>query len=169
MKISQSKLKEILHYDEKSGLFRWLEKVSWNTFSGAIAGHVDDEGYVRITLLGVKYRAHRLAWLYVNGEWPPCKIDHKNRIRSDNRINNLRLATDMENSQNQGAPHKNNKTSGHLGVSWDKRECKWRAQIRINGKQTSVGYFETEELANAAYMKKKRDAHHGFVEVAANL
>ena len=86
--LSHEELKNILHYNPEIGLFSWLIKPSDKIKIGSIAGSVDKDGYVIITLNSKKYRAHRLIWFYVYGKWPVNEIDHINRIPSDNRIIN---------------------------------------------------------------------------------
>ena len=90
MKLTQSRLKEVLAYDPYSGKFTW--KVSLNTKirAGSAAGCLSPEGYIRITIGGKKYKAHRLAWFYVYGYFPENQVVHLNGARSDNRISNLR-------------------------------------------------------------------------------
>ncbi|WP_054442372.1 HNH endonuclease signature motif containing protein, partial [Enterobacter cloacae] len=112
-KINQSTLKELLSYDEKTGVFTWIKKRQ-NVVVGRVAGHIDRLGYERITISGKIYLSHRLAWLYVHGYLPEKEIDHINRIRNDNRIANLREATSQLNSLNTGM-YKNN-TSGSKGI-----------------------------------------------------
>ena len=73
-----------------------------------------------ITVDGKRYRAHRLAWLYVYGAWPLGRLDHEDTDRQNNRIKNLRPASNAENLHNRGK-QKNN-TSGYKSVSWHKRQ-----------------------------------------------
>lgn len=145
--ITQSALKELLHYCPETGIFRW--RVSLGTAkAGSVAGYLDGNGYQQIGIQGKPYLAHRLAWLYEFGEFPPNDLDHKNRVRSDNRICNLRPATKAENNQNCSMRRDN--TSGHVGVYWYKRDKKWRAKIQINRKTTQLGRFTNLEDAIAA-------------------
>ena len=111
-------------------------------------------GYVAIRLDDTLYTAHRLAWLYVNGEWPAEQIDHINRDRADNSITNLRSVTNAENAQNQRA--RANK-SGFAGVR--KENNKWLAEIKVNYKPIRIGLFETPEAAHEAYVAAKRKFH----------
>lgn len=136
--LSQETLKSLLHYDPDTGMFTQL-KARQGVRVGSIAGKVRNDGYVQIRINGKIYLAHRLAWLYVHGTFPPDMIDHMNRVTSDNRIGNLRLATDAENKQNRSMQINN--TSGHVGVHWDKRYQKWQAYIKVNSKQIKIGYF----------------------------
>lgn len=145
--LTQSALKEILHYDPGTGVFTW--RVSLGTAkAGSVAGSFARHGYVQIGVAGRNHLAHRLAWLYEFGEFPPNDLDHINRVRSDNRICNLRPATNAENNQNCSMRRDN--TSGHVGVYWYKRDKKWRAKIQINRKTIPLGRFTNLEGAIAA-------------------
>ena len=156
--ITQSELKNILHYDQDTGVFTWAIQKSLTIKVGDVAGSLSGNGYNQIFINRKSYKAHRLAWLYVYGEFPNKFIDHINGIRNDNRIINLRNVTKSENSQNQKTARTNNK-SGFLGVSWEKKSHKWRASIRYNNKTTYIGLYETKELAHEAYLTKKREVH----------
>jgi hypothetical protein len=100
---------------------------------------------------GRRFQAHRLAWLYVYGEWPNGAIDHINRDPGDNRISNLRLATPTQNNANRARPACN--TSGVKGVSWIGKSRKWQAQITVHGRQKYLGRFSEKDLAVQAYRK----------------
>lgn len=140
--------RSVLHYDPATGIFTWKVRTSNSVKVGDVAGSQDGHGYLQIKLQNRKYTAHRLAWLHVYGVWPKDQIDHINRNRSDNRISNLREATNKQNLQNAGKY--SNNTSGHTGVSWYKREFKWQAHIKHNCKKIHLGYFTNLEAATAA-------------------
>lgn len=92
-RLTLSRLKKLLDYDPSSGIFHWKFIVFRSKMKvGDVAGGLDEKGYVRIRIDGIKYRAHRLAWFYVKGVWPSDTIDHKDRVRNNNRILNLREA-----------------------------------------------------------------------------
>ena len=91
--ITQEELKELLDYNPETGLFTW--NVYNNIKNKTTAGTFND-GYIQIKIKQKIYQAHRLAWLYVYGEWPKGQIDHINGIRDDNRIENLRDVTNRE-------------------------------------------------------------------------
>ena len=110
---------------------------------------LDRKGYVCARADLGYYRAHRLIWRYMTGEWPPDEIDHINRVRSDNRWCNLRLATRSQNRKNISV-HKD-ASSESKGVSWHKQKGKWRARIHYNGKELSLGLFDRKEDALAVY------------------
>lgn len=144
------RLREVLRYDMETGHFYWRKNIHHRCSGvGERAGGMQSNGYVRIGIDGNRYLAHRLAWLYVHGEWPRIGIDHINRIRNDNRIKNLRLANQMLNCRNVGLSTRNK--SGHKGISWVKDRKKWLAQVRINGKHASLGRFDKKSDAISAY------------------
>ncbi len=146
--ITQERLKELLHYDPDTGVFLWIKKNSRKISIGKVAGHIDKQGYWVIGIDKKQFFAHRLAWLYVFGEFPNGLIDHMNRNKTDNRIHNLRVATNSENGQNHKI-QKNN-TSGITGVFWCKKAKKWRARVKINKKYKNLGSFHTMEEAKEA-------------------
>ncbi len=149
-------LRTLLAYDPATGLFTWLyrpegnnENKRWNTrYAGKPAGSLSPQGYIIIKYLGRFYKAHRLAWLYVHGEWPDGDLDHKDTYRANNRFDNLRPTTGSQNHANR--PIQSNNTSGYKGVSWDKTTSKWRASIR-NGLSIHLGLYDEPEHAAAAY------------------
>ena len=146
--ITAEKLRELLHYDPETGIFTRKVSTSNSVKVGDITGCPSGPGYLLISVRSRRYQAHRLAWLYVYGEWPKDQLDHINRIRTDNRIANLRDVTQKQNHQNRSKP--SNNTSGHTGVYWDKRDSKWRAEIKHNQKHIYLGYFTDIEEAVAA-------------------
>ena len=146
--ITQEKLKELLHYDPDTGVFTWRVKTSYRVEIGQIAGTLR-HGYIGISIKRKKYFAHRLAWLYVYGNFPDKDVDHINQVKSDNRISNLRLATRRQNCFNKGK-NKNN-TSGYKGVYFDKRLSRWTAGIFIDGKRRHLGVFDDPKKASDAY------------------
>ena len=139
MKLTQKKLKQILNYDPDTGIFTYKVKFCRKIRAGSVAGTLDKDGYIRIKISGKLYKAHRLAWLYVHGYFPEYEIDHKDRNKSNNRINNLRHASSQCNKRNVGLRQDN--TSGIKGVGWDKKSDKWRVQITVNNKNYYLGLF----------------------------
>ena len=156
--LSQEELKRQLHYDPKSGVFSW--KVSRKGVQvDSPAGNADSKKAIRITINYQKYGAHRLAWLYMTGEWPPELVDHINGEPYDNRWENLRLANYCQNNRNRRISSLN--TSGVKGVYWHKIARKWEARLRIpSGKKINVGTFPTIEEARDA-LQAARLEHHG--------
>ena len=148
--LTQEEVKELLDYNPDTGVFTW--KVSrGGQEAGSVAGRINLKGYRIIGISGKDYRAHRLAYLYMTGNWPKQQIDHKNGNRSDNRIDNLRDVSCRDN-QNNCHTHR----SGRLvGATWHKSNKKWQAQIVINGKHIGLGYFHTEQEAHEAYLTAK--------------
>ena len=141
-------LRSILHYSPETGIFTRKVRTAHRVKVGDVAGCSNGDGYLRIKVQRRKHLAHRLAWLHTYGEWPNDQIDHINRIRTDNRISNLRDVSNKQNLQNAGKYSHN--TSGHPGVSWHKRDSKWQAQIKHNQKLVHLGCFATIEEAVAA-------------------
>lgn len=154
--ISQQRLKELLRYDPSTGVFTWLVRSATHIHVGDVAGGMKPDGYVQITVCGVLYRAHRLAWFWMTGEWPADKIDHKNRIRNDNQWINLRSATSSINNQNR-TPGKC--LTGFQGVT--KNWNRFVAAVKVGGKRLHIGTYPTPELAHSAYLKAKRQLHPG--------
>ncbi|MGJ0580565.1 HNH endonuclease [Xenorhabdus bovienii] len=158
--ISWQKLKSILTYDRNTGIFRWNLALSNRIKAGAMAGYLNDLGYIRIMINGKNYAAHRLAWIYEYGYSPDNFIDHINGDKKDNRIVNLREATPYQNMHNLKTP-KTNK-SGIKGVYWHKRDNKWAVQIQINGKKISLGYFRCINDAKKTIMDAREKYHANF-------
>ncbi len=160
-KVSADRLRLLLSYEPSTGQFRWNESRG-RVASGDRAGSRGRIGYELIRIDGRAYLSHRLAWLYVHGQWPECdELDHINGVRSDNRISNLRLATFSQNRANSRT-HTDN-ASGFKGVSLDRRRGKWQAQICCDYKKKHLGYFSTREDAYLAYA---RAANESFGEYA---
>lgn len=151
-RVTQERLRELLDYDPATGIFTWRVTRNRNAIAGSIAG-TPDSGYIKIWIDCRQYRAHQLAWFYVHGEWVR-EIDHKNRIKSDTRLANLRPATRKHNSENRGLQRNN--TSGVRGVTWNKKERKWSAQIRHNKRQMHLGWHGRFEDAVAARLSAEQ-------------
>jgi hypothetical protein len=96
--LTQARLKELLHYDPESGAITWASRPSSRVKVGMLAGKVHPtQGYRQVRADKSLYYAHRLAWLYMTGEWPAADVDHINHVRDDNRWSNLRGATRSQN------------------------------------------------------------------------
>lgn len=154
--LTAERLRELLAYDPNTGVFTW-RLGRGRVKAGYVAGAPNGKGYLLIKIDGKNHKAHRLAWLYMHGEWPSSEIDHKDRVKTNNRIQNLRAVTRSENSQNKTLP-KNN-TSKFRGVYWHKRDRRWVAKIAINGKRKHLGHFDTAESASAAYLDAAAQMH----------
>jgi HNH endonuclease len=148
---SIDRLRELFSYDPVTGLFTRLIRCGQSRFSaGSIAGAKHPRnGYIRVYVDGRYYLAHRLAWFMVYGTWPDT-LDHINRVRSDNPIANLRLATPTLNALNRKTRVDNR--AGVTGVFRcnDSRLSPWRDHISVNRKLIGLGSFETKEQAVAA-------------------
>jgi len=167
--ITHSYLLSILHYEPLTGIFTWLWRddasVQWNgRYAGKNAGYINKHGHLSISINCVGYYSHRLAWFYITGKWPRKDIDHKNTIKTDNRFCNLRLATKLENDCNRQA-NKNNK-SGYKGVHFCKFYKKWKAQIGVNRRKISLGYFRCPTAAYLSYCRAAKKHHGEFARVA---
>ena len=155
-----SRLRSLLAYDPKSGVFTWKVRPSSNVEAGSKAGSKVGNGYILIRVEKCQVYAHRLAWFYVYGVWPDQQIDHVNGVRDNNSIGNLRLASQSQNTCN-GVLRSTN-TSGYRGVSWSKDKRKWVARIVKDKKQHVLGYFASKEEAYYAYLKAARELHGEF-------
>jgi len=156
--LSQKTLKELLYYNPETGIFRWKVRRGSRGKIGAIAGSIDSKGYRRTGISGYVYATHRLVWFYMNGEWPLDQIDHINGDKMDNRIINLRLVSNLENSKNQRLRSTN--TSGFNGVVWHKAGRKWHTSIWVGGKNIYLGLFSKFDDAVAA--RRKANENHRF-------
>lgn len=163
--LTAERLREVLNYDPETGVFTWLIRSANCIQIGDVAGGAVTSGHLMIRVDGVRYSAHRLAWLYVYGYWPTEQTDHVNGIRNDNRIANLREATRYENSQNRGITKGRGPFS--MGTSYRKDLQKWSSHIRVNKKLKSLGHYATQEEAHMAYVAAKLE-YHTFCPVAYN-
>jgi hypothetical protein len=137
-------LQKILRYEKDSGKFYWI-KGRKGTAAGAEARNKDRRGYIRITVDGVHYYAHRLVWLFETDNWPKNDIDHIDQLKSNNKFENLRDVTRSENMMNRPAPSQN--ISGYKGVQWHQKLGKWMVRKR----RKYIGVFEDINLAAKAY------------------
>ena len=153
--ISQKELTELFKY--KDGVLYWNVEKSSGAKIGYEVGSIDGCGYLQCTVNGKRHYVHRLIFMYHNG-YLPDYIDHINCKKNDNRIENLRSCSRSENNYNQGISRRNK--SGLKGVSFDKKNKKWRADIMFNSKRYSLGRFATKEEAYAVACKA-RDKFHG--------
>ena len=167
--LTAERLREILHYDPETGIFTYRRSRGPHE-TGDIVGHISRKsthqggGYRVIAVEGREYGAHRLAWLYVHGEFPKGQIDHRNLIRDDNRITNLRPATRSQNVANRGI--QSNNTSGMKGVSWHKAAKRWVACIQQEGVYRYLGLFDTKEQAHTAYRAAAINSFKEFARTA---
>lgn len=163
--MNQNLLKTVLHYEPLTGVFTWKYRPrelfksdrsfkQWNSGNaGKAAGWLEkrEDGYevICISIFGRRCLAHRLAWLYMTGDQPPKSIDHKNRISTDNRWDNLRDGKGI-NDKNKSLASTN--TSGEVGATYDRKRKKWKASgsVRLRGKSIKVHLGMYESLEEAA-------------------
>ncbi len=139
---------QIWRYDPQTGFFFWLISPRYDVLVGDRAGNFDGK-YWRLRYKHKNYKASRVAWLMVYGEWPTLQVDHINGIKTDDRITNLRQASNSENLRNRPATKKNK--LGVKGVS--RTRYSYVAQISVNGENKRLGSFKTVEAAKQAYNK----------------
>ena len=154
MPLSQHELQSIFEYDPFTGTVFWKQGRS-NMIKGSIAGCIHPSGYKVVTVNSKTHKLHRIIWNMFVGPIPKgFYIDHINGNKIDNRIENLRLATNSQNQQNRPAPK--NSSSGYRGVTWHKAAKKWMSRICCNGKRITIGLFETPEDAYKAYQREAK-------------
>jgi hypothetical protein len=151
-------LKTLLHYNPDTGLFTWKYSNSDKPIIGTTAGTRHPHGYIRINIHKKMYYAHRLAWLYIYGELPKLEIDHIDRDPSNNRIENLRIATHSQNMSN--APKRRTNICGLKGVC--RHQNRWMARITSQGRGIYLGLFDTAEEAYSAYLVAAKKFHGEF-------
>lgn len=143
-------VRQLLDYDQATGVFRWRVQRGGRAAPGTVAGTPDDRGATIIRIGKRHFKAHRLAWLHVHGEWPSLDVDHIDGNPANNAISNLRLATMAQNLAN--AKRRKDNIVGLKGVSPRCDGKAFRARIAIGGRQLHLGSFPTAEEAHAAYM-----------------
>ena len=154
--LTAAEIRQLFTYDPETGEFHHRSGFR----AGRKAGCVKRDGYVLIGVNGTRYAAHRLAWLHHYGEHAPIGIDHRDRDRTNNRIDNLRLATDSQNQHNRVV--QKNSSTGIKGVTYWKPTGKWWARIKVKGNRLSLGHYATIEDAASAYRKAALQYHGEF-------
>ncbi|HXJ28162.1 MAG TPA: HNH endonuclease [Streptosporangiaceae bacterium] len=170
--LTANQLRALLDYDPATGIFTWRRRDqighharTWNTrYAGTVAGTPTRLGYIQIMANGWLYVAHRLAYLWMVGEWPEDEVDHRDGDGMNNRWNNLRPATRSQGLMN--TRKRSDNTSGHKGVWFDKRRKRWVAEVQINGKKHIYGNFASLEDAVAARDHGARRLHGKFARTA---
>ncbi len=164
-------LQEFLSYCPETGDLTWrpraphwfADEIQFKAWNAKYADKpaffsVADSGYKVGQINHKPYKAHRIIWAIVHGEWPTGLIDHINGDRSDNRIENLRVVSPTGNMRNMRLPSRNK--SGVIGVWWNKRIGKWTSQIRTDGGRVHVGDFSEKDDAIAA--RKAASERYGY-------
>ena len=173
--IQIEELRELFSYNPDTGQLVYLprspkhfvkfgrmtpEKISnrWNTsWANKPATSVDGNGYIQVWVSGRVLAGHRVAWALHHGEWPILEIDHINMKRTDNRIQNLRLATRSQNMYNSRGTGKK-----HPKGVWKQRHGGFYARISCRGKRIFLGSYETADEAHAAYSKAAQELHKEY-------
>jgi hypothetical protein len=155
--LSAAMLRAVLDYNPHTGVMSWKQTLGSRAIAGLVAGTPHHTRYLHLWLGGFQYLVHRLAWLWMTGEWPIAQIDHINRDRSDNRWLNLRAATHGQNRQNSRIP-KNN-TSGRTGVSFVKATGRWHAYL-YGGKRRRINLGFYNSYNDAVRRRNEAIARH---------
>ena len=157
--ISLAEANEFLLYNPETGIVTW-RKDKGRAKKGSSPKKANNEGYYVLRFKGKNYLLHRVAWLLHYGDFPCENLDHRNRIRTDNRIKNLREASHSVNSKNRGK--QTNNTSGVTGVYWKKDRLKWNASITVDGSLINLGHFS--KFSEAVDARKLAEATYGFIQ-----
>ena len=157
--IDQQTVKKLFYYDAESGMLLWRNGHGRNVKPWQQAKAQNGHGYYTAKINNTSHLVHRLIWLYVHGRFPEKYIDHKNRIRNDNRLCNLRNVSTTDNAQNISLPKHN--TSGHMGISWYARDQKWNVYIKVNKKNKWLGRYASIDDA-IAVRKAAEQAHYNL-------
>lgn len=157
-KLTQKRLKELLRYDPNTGIFTRLSGYGPNAPRNGVAGSLGLRGYTVLSVVGKRYTAHRLVWLYTYGYFPEHTIDHINRVKTDNRLSNLREASRQCNARNMGL--QSNNTSGVKGVVWDISRKRWSARIKVSGATSNLGRYK--DKSDAVMARWKAEKEHNF-------
>lgn len=159
-------VRSLFTYDEEDGRLRWRKDSGrYGRYpAGSPAGTPNKEGYLYVKIGGRSYRTSRLIWLYVTGEWSEFQIDHKDRNPGNEKWTNLREATGSQNKANS-SKYKAEKASCSLkGVQavQKRKSIRYRAIATKDGQRFHLGYFDTPELAHAAYLRASEELHGEF-------
>lgn len=146
-------------FEYKDGKLYWKESGKGRKADRSFGCVCKKWGYVIGRFNEKTIRAHRVIWEIFNGEIPDgMQIDHVNHIRHDNRIENLRLVSNQENSKNNSM--KKNNTSGVTGVCWNSQKGKWMARIKVDYKDIHLGLYS--DISDAVKARKRAENNYGF-------
>jgi len=155
-----ARLHELFSVSTNGDLVRKISCRSKKATAGDVAGSPNAWGHLKVMVDGQMIYNHQVVWAMTHGEWPTKAIDHVNGLKTDNRPDNLRLASSTENNHNRGV-NRNNRT-GFRGVSRDSRRNKFQAQITVDGNHMYLGHFDSAEEASRVYEAKARELHGDF-------
>ena len=153
--LTRERLLVLMVYDPITGDLFWRENRKGGARAGQLAGSWNTGGYRQVYIDGSYYLRSHLVWLIETGAWPADQLDHRDRNRANDRIGNLRPATNQQNQHNKGG-YRNN-TSGYRGVS--PHGGRWQASIRLDGRTRYLGLFDSPAAASAAYEAAKKQMH----------
>lgn len=146
----------VLRYDAETGLLFWRERQG-SAQAGSEAGNIGNNKHRRVGVLGRYFQSHRVVWLLVHGTWPNGMLDHRDRVSTNNRATNLRLADKSLNAQNSGV--RSDSRTGFRGVGWSATKKMFRARISVNGQRKILGYFDHPSDAAKSYENARRVYH----------
>jgi hypothetical protein len=165
-KLTAEEIRGLFDYDAETGELRWKVRHANRVRAGQIAGTRTPRGYRIVEINNKPFKAHRIAWLIFYGEWPAGIVDHKNELKDDNRISNLRVANSQESQWNRGGLSRNS-FKGIIFRGGNKNK-QWRAEIRDGGRSRYLGYYHNEALAHMAYCETARELHGDFFNPGKN-
>lgn len=165
--LSPEQIRDLFTYDPEEGILRWRKAAGRHGRipAGSVAGGVSgNEGYRTVNVGGKLYRVARVIWVYMKGEWPEHQVDHEDRDIANDKWENLRLATGSQNKANCGKYKSKNGDGLPKGVQavQKRRSIRYRAIATKDGVREHLGYFDTPELAHAAYLKRSKELHGEF-------
>jgi len=134
----QELVQHLFDYNPETGILKWINPTGHRIKRNDVICTME-HGYYRVWLYGKRYKVHRIIWLYMYGYLPENDIDHIDRDRKNNKLNNLREVSRQCNMRNVGL--QTNNKSGVVGVSFVKKSFNWYANIMINKKTYSLGYY----------------------------
>lgn len=164
MKLTQEQLKSFVEYNPETGEFIWIKDRSWAAKKGDVAGCKRKNNRIQLQILGKKYHAHRLAFLYMEGYFPEHYVDHIDRDPTNNRWDNLREVSPSCNARNMG--NRENSKSGVKGVTWDNFSSKWVAQIYAHKKHKHLGHYTN--VLDAAKARYEAEIKYDFLSCDKN-